>query len=203
MTSDIGNRTREDVGAGRQSPDWHEVDTPAFVGARALKALAIGAVAGLAYLLTLMVVSVAEGRSATYPLRAVYAIFNGSRYLPDVRFPRDYGMFQVVKSVAWVVGIGALAAVPPAILTPRRVVQAGRLRLWLAISLGWSTAMFLVAFVLLGFPAPSGFQRSASSFEGVRVLGRPAFALAHVVYGVALALPMCRISRTKVLVRRP
>lgn len=180
----------------------HEVDAPAFVLTRLVRAVVVGLVGAAVYLAVLMAAALVDGRSALYPLRAVYAVFNGNRYLPDfTTFPRPYGGFEIAKSLVWFATLGILAAIPPALYTPARIVRGGRLGPWLAVGIGWSLTVFVVAFVLLGFPAAPVVQRAATSFQGVRALGMPAFALAHLAYGVVIALLLRNATRTKVLVR--
>lgn len=189
-------------GTRRLREGEQEVDAPAFVLTRLAKAALVGLAASAVYLVTLMLFAVVNGRPALYPLRAVYAIFNGNRYLPGfTTFPQTYASFEIAKSLLWVASLGVLAAIPPALWTPARIVRERRLGPWLAVGVGWSLVLFAIAFVVVGAPAPTSLQRSATSFQGVRALGVTGFAFAHLAYGVVIALLLRDATHTKVLVR--
>lgn len=190
-----GLTTREVFGDVRTTREDARVDLPPRPGARLGKVLLVGVAGGAAYLLALVVIAVAAGRPALYPLRAIYAIFNGNRYLPEYSIvSRDYGVFQVVKSLGWVTGIGAAAAVLPAMLAPRWNRGNGLLA-WLALAVGWSMTLFVVAYLVIGMPGAPTVQRAGTSFQGVRDLGLWMFAVAHLVYGVVIALLLRRGAR--------
>ncbi|MCA1711260.1 MAG: hypothetical protein LC789_06310 [Actinobacteria bacterium] len=137
-----------------------------------------------AYYVALTAFAVSQGRSATYPLRAVVAIFRGNHALPA------YGpTFDVTTGTAifagsgWILLLSAACAGTFALLVRRRVLPAPLL---VVAAVAWS--LLWLGFTLLVFDngGPVGVRRAVSSFQGLHELGSGAFVVAHVAFGASV-----------------
>lgn len=166
-------------GKRRRPLEVHQGPGPWGLVRAALVASGLGA---LAWLVTLVVAALAEGRPATYPFAAVTALFRGARALGLPPHVGEVSTAALVRGVLWTalvaVLLGGLYAVVSLKALPRRrvVVIAGAALAALAV-LGLGSLVF-------GQPGSRALQREVSSAQGFRDLGLPAVVLAQVLAGV-------------------
>ncbi len=198
-------RPRVDTSVSWARPGTRRRELPKRQGPGQLElirgALVASGLAAAAWLITLVVVAVAEGRSATYPFAAVTALFRGERALGLPPTTGDVTTTVLVRGLLWIallaVLLGSVFAVAGVRGLPRRRAVV------IASAAVAALVVFLLGIVLVGQPGSRTLQREVSSYQGFRDLGLPLVALAQVLAGVTFGAWWARLTCPRDRAGRP
>lgn len=157
-----------------------------------LGALAASGLAAAAWSATLVVVAVAEGRSATYPFAAVTALFRGERALGLPPTTGEVTTSVLVRGVFWTAVMAVLLGAGFAVVSRRGLPR--RRSVVIGSAAVAALVVFLLGVALVGQPGGRTLQREVSSYQGFRDLGLPLVALAQVLAGLVFGAWWARLT---------
>jgi hypothetical protein len=173
-------------------------DGPASTAAdRVLGALLAGLLGGVALYSWLAVAAVRDGLGLEYPLRAVHALMSGPRVLPD--YPRGSlggaEAFDPVSAPLMFIVPALVVSLVTAVLVGRSPVGRDSPETVLVISALLTGLAFVVLVLLFGFRVADPQVQRISTGYGLRQLGRPAWAGAHLAYVAVLTVCLQPVTR--------